>query len=295
MAVEIRKPDLSSYEPLVQLRLERVPRLRRVQAEWGFLHSDELALFEVRAAYDDGELAGWVSAVQGTWFPPMLAMVHVTMARAHERKGIGGALFEATVAALPAAIDTIGTGVDDKDEESLAIALGHGFDVTQHGIESELALNDLPEPAPSAGVTFDDVSTLEFADEEAVEAMLADSQTNPEAEEGFVTRLDDFRKTAANVERPVSALARVDGAPAAIVVGEVDDGVLGIAYTGVGRAFRGRGLAFALKQDSHRLAAEGGATVCHTTNEESNVGIRRVNARLGYQVTGGHYRLRRRR
>jgi GNAT superfamily N-acetyltransferase len=293
MAVEIREPDLTSYEPLVQLRLERVPRLHRAQAEWGFVHADDLPLFNVHAAYDDGVLAGWVSTVRGTWFPPQLAIVHVTVARAHERKGVGSALFQTAVAALPATIETIGTGVDDTDEESLAIAIGSGFEVTQHGIESELALSDLPEPAPPAGVTFEDVSSLEFPDEEAVEAMLFDSQTNPEAAEGFLSRLADFRKTAAGVERPVSALARVNGVPAAILVGEIDDAVLGIAYAGVGQAFRGRGVAFALKQFGHRLAAEAGATVCHTTNEEKNAGIRLVNSRLGYRVTGGHYRLRR--
>lgn len=74
----------------------------------------------------------------------------------------------------------------------------------------------------------------------------------------------------------IAALARVDGAPAAIVIGEVEKGVLGIAYTGVGRSYRGRGLAFALKQDAHRMAADAGATVCHTMNEESNAGIRHV-------------------
>jgi GNAT superfamily N-acetyltransferase len=293
MAVEIREPDLSSYEPLVQLRLERTPRLRRAQAAWGFLHADELELFTVRAAYDDSELLGWGGVVQGTWFPPPLAMIHVTVARDHERKGVGGALFRALEASLPDTIATIGTGVDDTDDESIAIAKGQGFLVTQHGIESELELSDLPEPTMLPGVTFEDISALTFPDEDAVEAMLIDSQTNPEAAEGFVSTLDTYREFAAKVQIEIAALARVDGQPAAIMIGEVEDGVLGIAYTGVGRSFRGRGVALALKQYGHRLAAEAGATVCRTTNEESNAGIRRVNTKLGYRVTGGHYRLRR--
>lgn len=293
MAIEIRRADFASYDPLVRLRMERVPRLRRAHAEWVFAHADELALADARAAYVDGALVGWVSAVQGTWFPPPLVMIHVTVARSHERRGIGGALFRAVTDDLPAQIVTIGTSVDDADDESLAVAVAHGFRVTQHAIESELDITEVPEAAPPAGVTFEDVSALDFPDEDAVEAMLADSQTNPEAAEGFVTRLADFRRNAAGVERPVSALARVDGAPAAIVVGEVDGDELGIAYTGVGRTFRGRGLAFALKQYVHRLAADAGATVCRTTNEEANLGIRRVNEKLDYRVTGGHYRLRR--
>jgi len=294
MAVEIRVPDLSSHEPLVRLRMERTPRVRRAQAEWPFVHAAELALLEVRAAYVDGTLVGWGSAVRGTWFPAGIGLVNVTVAPGRERKGTGGALYRELVASLPSEIETIGTAVDDSETESLEIAVGLGFEVTQHGIESELSLVDLPTPTPAAGVTFEEVSALEFADEEAVEAMLRDSQTNPEAAEGFISTLDTYREIAAKVEREVAALARVDGHPAAIVIGEVESSdVFGIAYTGVGRAFRGRNLAFSLKQYSHLLAARAGATVCHTMNEESNAGIRHINARLGYQVTGGAYRLRR--
>lgn len=293
MAVEIREPDPSSYDDLVDLRLRRVPRLRRAQAEWPFVHAGELAYLELRAAYADGALVGWGSALRGRWFPPTIAMVGVVVDREHERQGVGGALFRELVAAAPTGAVTIGSAVDDTDAESLAIARTYGFEVTQHGIESELQLHDLPEPSLPPGVTFEDVSSLEFADEDAVAAMLRDSQTNPEAAEGFLSTLDTFREIAAKVEHEIAVLARVDGAPAAIVIGEVEDGVLGIAYTGVGRSYRGRGLAFALKQHVHRLAADAGATVCHTMNEESNLGIRHVNKQLGYQVVGGAYRLRR--
>ena len=293
MAVEIREPDPSSYAALVDLRLRRLPRLRRSQAEWPFVHAREMAYLEVRAAYVDGALAGWGSALRGQWFPPSIAMVGVAVDREHERHGVGGALFRALLAALPAEADTIGSAVDDADAESLAVARAYGFEVNQHGIESELDLVDLPEPEPRPGVTFESVPDLEFPDEEAVDAMILDSQTNPEAGEGFVSHLADFRRMAAKADVEIAALARVDGAPAGIVVGEVDDGVLGIGYTGVGRTYRGRGLAFSLKQYAHRLAADAGATVCHTMNEESNLGIRHVNKQLGYQVVGGAYRLRR--
>ncbi|MDZ5622842.1 GNAT family N-acetyltransferase [Nocardioides sp. HM23] len=295
MAVEIREPDLSSYEPLVQLRVDRLPRVRRAQAEWPFVHAEEMAYLDFRAAYDGGALVGWANALRGRWFPPGIAMISVTVARQHERRGVGGALYRTLLASLPPEIETIGAAIDDAETESLDIARTHGFEVTQHGIESELELVDLPEPQPGAGVTLEDVSSLEFPDEDAVEALLRDSQTNPEAAEGFVSTLGSFREISAKAEHGIAALARVDEAPAAIIIGDIEQGVLGIAYTGVGRAYRGRDLAFTLKQYGHVLAAEAGATVCHTMNEESNVGIRRINAKLGYQVVGGAYRLRARR
>ena len=190
----------------MQLKLARSPRTHRSQVEWAFVHADELEMFETRAAYIDGELAGWASTVRGKWFPPGIAMIHVTVAQAHERQGAGGALFRAMVDDLPAEISMIGSAVDDAETDSLEVARAWGFEVTQHGIESELPLVDLPTPEAGPGVTFEDVSSLEFPDEDAVEAMLRDSQTNPEAAEGFLSTLATFREIAAKVQRPISAL-----------------------------------------------------------------------------------------
>ena len=55
-------------------------------------------------------------------------------------------------------------------------------------------LVDLPEPVLPDDVTIEDATGLEFPDADAVEAMLVDSQTNPEAvESGIITRLADLR------------------------------------------------------------------------------------------------------
>lgn len=292
MPVEIREPDRSSYDDLVALRMARVGATEPSQVDWIFRHGEEMELLLLRAAYDDGALVGWANAGRGSWFPPGIAMLGVTVARDHERVGVGTALLADLLDRLPASIDRLGSVVRDDDPASLDYARRRGFTVTQHGIESELALVDLPEPRPGPGVTFEDVSGLEFADEEAVDAMIVDSQTNPEAAEGFVTRLATFREFMARAGRPVAALARVDGAPAAIVVAELNGAVLSVSYTGVGQAFRGRNLGFALKQHVHRLAADAGATVCRTMNEAGNTGIRHVNAELGYRKVQGSYRLR---
>ena len=78
-------------------------------------------------------------------------------------------------------------------------------------------------------------------------------------------------------------LARFGGVPAAIITGEIKDAILLIHYTGVGQAFRGRNLGLPLKQAAHLQAAAAGATLSHTMNEESNAGIRKMNAQLGYR------------
>jgi len=143
-------------------------------------------------------------------------------------------------------------------------------------------------------VTIEDATGLEFADDDAVEAMLVDSQTNPEAvESGIITQLTDLRLEQAELEHQFAVLARVAGVPAAIITGEIQDAILLIHYTGVGQTFRGRNLGFLLKQAAHLQAAAAGATRSYTTNEAANAGIRHVNKKLGYQVVAGDYRIRR--
>jgi GNAT superfamily N-acetyltransferase len=294
---EIREGDPAAYQPLVDLELARVPRRRRGHAEFPFVNREKANYFHVRTAHVGGELAGWGFSQQPDIFPPDFALVFVVVAADHGGRGIGRALYEELLTTAPETVTIIGTGVDDEDAESRAIAEAHGFVVNQHGIDSELDLVDLPAPVEIDGLTYEDVSDLVFPDEEAVEAMLLDSQTNPEAAVGIVSTLASFRRFQATMPY-LAVLARVDGAPAAIITGDIDHdpdgaGVLYIHYTGVGQAFRGRNIGFALKQYAHRVAAERGAVRSFTTNEEENAGIRHVNRKLGYQVVGGMYRMRR--
>ena len=53
--------------------------------------------------------------------------------------------------------------------------------------------------------------------------------------------------------------------------------------TGVLRAWRGRGIATALKRATIAWAIQHGLTALETGNDEANAGMRAVNARLGYQ------------
>ena len=53
--------------------------------------------------------------------------------------------------------------------------------------------------------------------------------------------------------------------------------------TAVKRAWRGRGIARALKATEINWAIANGYTELHTSNEERNDPINRLNARLGYR------------
>jgi GNAT superfamily N-acetyltransferase len=65
----------------------------------------------------------------------------------------------------------------------------------------------------------------------------------------------------------------------------------GHAITAVKRAWRGRGIAGALKAAEINWALANGYTELHTSNEERNTPIKRLNARLGYRPGTGRIHL----
>lgn len=61
--------------------------------------------------------------------------------------------------------------------------------------------------------------------------------------------------------------------------------------TGTGRAYRGRGIATALKVEALSRAKAKGLRAMLTTNDEPNKAMRGINARLGYQMLPAHIQL----
>ena len=292
--MQITTPGPTTYDAMLDLQLARWHRWERAAATGLFAQAEIWEYRNFRTAYVEGELAGWGFTARPTTFPMDWAILSVTVAAAREGHGIGTALRAELASTLPDTATTLAGLVDDLDERSLQVARHWGYAVEQHGIRSQMDLVDLPEPVLPDDVTVEDATVLAFPDADAVESMLVDSQTNPEAvQSGIITRLADLRLEQAEVEHPFAVLARVGGTPAAIITGEIQDAILLINYTGVGQAFRGRNLGFLLKQAAHLHAAEAGATRSYTTNEAGNAGIRHVNKKLGYQVVAGDYRIRR--
>ena len=251
----VRLAPLAAHrvEELVDLTCRRLAHMSRTEAEWMFTAGDVMQGLTVLAALDRHDrLVGWAATAHPAFAPEGRSFLR---------------------------------------PRALAVARHWGFGLVEHSIESELALDDLPEPVLPVGVTLEEAPDFGFEDRDAVEAMLLRSQTNPEAQQGWVFDLQKLASFVTSKEVPICVLARVDGAPAGITVGAVAEGVLSIAYSGVDPTLRGRGLMRIIKQQAHRAAARAGATVSRTNNEEHNVGIRRVNAELGYVVRSGVYRM----
>jgi GNAT superfamily N-acetyltransferase len=246
-------------------------------------------------AVEDARPVGWAFTGNIPGTPVGHRSVYVVVALGHEGRGVGRALFSRVLASVPAGSDQLRSRVFDDDERGLAVAEHWGFEVTQRSIASTLLLEAGSGPEPPEGVVLEPSDDLVFTDEDAVEAMFAASQTNPEATTSHVMTLGEIREYVFPGERPLGCLARVGGVPAALTfVIVAPDGKTGnVVYTGVDPRFRGRGLGKLVKHEVQHRARSWGVERFVTENEENNHGIRALNADMGYVVLWGVYRMRR--
>ena len=85
-----------------------------------------------------------------------------------------------------------------------------------------------------------------------------------------------------------SFVAMVDDVAAAVslLVADPESGRAMNMFTGTLRAYRGRGLALAVKLATTHWAAANGITQIVTDNDETNAGMLAINRRLGYKPGG---------
>ncbi|MEZ5095627.1 MAG: hypothetical protein R2731_05655 [Nocardioides sp.] len=287
----IRQAHLPEHAAILDLVLHRCAHLNRALVEPAVIDPSATEDRTLLAAYDDGGLVGVGLQYHGIGIAPGRLYRLLVVADAALGSGLGSALQRELDAALPPdAVATSGE-IDDRDQHALAVAEHWGYSVTQHSVTSRLGLAGVPEPALPAGVSVEVSPRLAVADEAAVEAMYAASQTNPEVAQTGVLTLAALRAMAAETAGvlPVGLVVRDAGRPVALSFAIVADGEAQVVYTGVRPDARGRGLARLAKQALHVAAARLGASSAVTDNEDDNAGIRAVNAALGYRRVLGRY------
>ena len=223
----------------------------------------------------------------------MYAMVRVVPEL--RRRGVGRALYRAiSEHARELGREWLWGRVRDDDPETLAAVVAHGF--TETGREPLVAVD--PQRAPPAGPVPDGVEIVSLAERPdlaraawEVEVEAIQDVPAPDA----LTARPFERWVDYNLEGPDALPA---GSFVAIVAGEVV-GHTGLAalparphsaenlFTGVRRAWRGRGIASALKQAQIAWARDVGYEWIQTTNDEPNAAMRAVNAKLGYEPVMG--------
>jgi GNAT superfamily N-acetyltransferase len=224
------------------------------------------------------------------------AYAMVVVRALQRRTGIGTALY----AALSREAARHGTAVFDSyvkegDDWSLGWATRRGFEETGRESRLELDLSGIEAPVldPPDGIRI--VSWAEFPD--LVRGMYEVAQEAypdvPGNENDLMESFDDWlaHDLGGHGDKPEATFVALAGDE---VVGyakfSLTDAQPKVAFhdiTGVKRAWRGRGIAAALKRAEIAWAKWNGYERLSTMNEERNEPIRRLNERYGYETVPG--------
>jgi GNAT superfamily N-acetyltransferase len=175
------------------------------------------------------------------------------------------------------------------DPASLAFAASRGFVEFSREVQSVLALTALPEEPPPSGI---ELTTLGDRPDLAAGCHAVDLEAVPDipAQADFEAYPYDTWH-AQLLEGPGAlphlCVVALDGGEVVGYTGllalQGEPGSAENQLTGVLRAWRGRGIAFALKREQARRAHAAGFERITTYNDEVNAPMRAVNTRLGFE------------
>lgn len=238
---------------------------------------------------DDGAVVG--SGVGAIFTSrPHRAVTLICVLPAHRGRGAGTALYEAlSLWASERGARELEASVTNGDPESLSYARRRDFVEERRQVNLVLNLaGTSPSPVePPAGI---DIVTWAQRPELARGMYEVDRETRPDIPGFEDVNAEPFEEWMAHLmQRPTDS-------PEATFIALAGEEVVGFAklsltaptaagnsMTAVKRAWRGRGIARALKATEINWALANGYTELRTSNEERNAAINCLNARLGYR------------
>lgn len=249
----------------------------------------------------DGEDVGAAVGLVGWHSQPQTSRVHGWALPDARGRGVGSALYaELTRWSAERGCTAMETEVDEDDEASLAWAARRGF--SEVGRDSLLVLDleeiEAPSVEPPEGI-----EVVTWAERPGIERDLyrVYVEAEPDIPGAEQNELATFEKWLANdmqgiADRPDAVFVALSGEEvvgyAKLALAEEGSRVFH-DLTGVRRAWRGQGIAAALKRAQIAWAKEQGFGQLVTRNEERNEPIRRLNERHGYRVEPGSVVFRR--
>ncbi|HEY2940507.1 MAG TPA: GNAT family N-acetyltransferase [Gaiellaceae bacterium] len=272
--------DLEAWRQ-VKLRVlpgERAPTVEELRAE-----VDRLFLL----AHLDGALAG--SGLSGPSDAAGRGFLTARVLPEHRRRGVGTALvhgLEKHCVAL--GFRKAGVLVDGADEGSVAFARRFGFEERRRDVEQVRFIGDeKPPPPPPEGVEMAVVAERPGLLRDAYGLATEGYADMALDEELDIPREQWLREEATLPEASFVALS--DGeiiGYAGLLEWPGDPTRAEHGLTVVRRAWRGRGVAPALKRRQISWASANGLRELVTWTQRGNENMRRVNERLGYQYRG---------
>jgi GNAT superfamily N-acetyltransferase len=231
-------------------------------------------------------------------YRPRRVVTLITVLAGKRRRGAGTALYEAISRwASERRAHELEVSVSGDDPESLSYAQRRGFIEVRRQVGLVLSLVGVSplRVQPPAGI---EIVTWAQRPELARGMYEVDLEIHPDIPGFEDVALEPFEDWMAhNMQRPTDS-------PEATFIALGGEEVVGFAklsltaptaaghaMTAVKRAWRGRGIAGALKATEINWALANGYTELHTSNEERNAPINRLNARLGYRPGIGRIHL----
>jgi predicted N-acetyltransferase YhbS len=248
-----------------------------------------------------GEIIGWAEHDQTSYrFHPRRFWLDGYVDPAHQRAGVGGALYTHVMAAL-APFDplTVRNAVREDMLAGLAFLAARGWREQQRTWLSELdpaAFDPAPFAATAAAVeargivirTLPELADDRDRDRKLYELVWEIRQDLPDLDAPTKEPYEEYRALRLHHRDlpPDAYFVAVDrNAFVGLLYHRVDASephVLQIAQLGVARAYRGRGVAVALKLRGNAYARERGYAVVRTGNESANHAIVHINERMGF-------------
>ena len=240
-------------------------------------------------AYEDGVPVGTSSGLFHPGSPhPNCRNLVVPEVREH---GVGTALYAAVSSwAADEGATMLEARADEADPAGIEFALHRGFEEVSREIQAVLELDAIEPPtvAPPEGVEIVPWSERPQLTQGLYEVYAEASPDIPGNEEQLAT-YEEWLKLHMNGpgDRADATFAAVAGDDvvgfAKLSLTEAQPEVAYHDLTGVRRAWRGRGVARALKATQIDWAKRAGYRRLSTNNEERNAPIRRLNERFGYR------------
>jgi mycothiol synthase len=227
---------------------------------------------------------GKVSSLSGCLF----AMVRVLPE--FRGRGVGRAMYAAlSEHARLVGRDELFGRVREDDQRTIDVVLAHGFREIGREFPVVLDLRTAPtvRAKPPEGII---VTTLAERPDLARGAWEVELEAAPDIPtEGVIEAwsFDRWRSgflDAPNALPQAAAIAIADDrVVGSAVLTALSDGAAEHGLSAVRRAWRGRGIATALKSAQIEWARRAGYTELHTLNDETNLWMRGINERLGYE------------
>lgn len=232
---------------------------------------------------------------------PTICLALVTVLPAMRGRGAGTRLYEAVSGwCRERGVAKIDAQVEEDDDSSMAWAARRGFAEIERtgGMELVLAAVGSPPIEPPAGIEIVPWSARPDLSRGIYEVAVEAYADVPGTEDDEMEPFDDWlaHDMQGSGDRPEATFLALAGDEvvgyAKLALTEAQPTVAFHDMTGVKRAWRGRGIAGALKRAQIRWAKDQGYERMVTGNEMRNEPIRRLNRSLGYREAPGRVLMR---